>query len=43
MVKMVLALLKMEVKEDISAAIITDIIRPRSPGNRSVASLRTPK
>lgn len=37
MVKMVLALLKMEVKEDISAAIITDIIRPRSPGNRSVA------
>lgn len=30
-VKMVLALLKMEVREDIRAAIITAIINPRSP------------
>lgn len=30
-VKMVLALLKMEVREDMRAAIITAIIRPRSP------------
>jgi len=41
MVKMVLALLKMEVREDMRAAIITDIIRPLSPGNRSsTAALR---
>lgn len=32
MVKMVLELLKMEVREDMRAAIITAIIRPRSPG-----------
>lgn len=32
MVKMVLALLKMEVREDMSAATITAIMRPRSPG-----------
>lgn len=31
MVKMVLELLKMDVREDMRAAIITDIIRPRSP------------
>lgn len=31
MVKMVLALLKMEVSEDMRAAIITDIIRPLNP------------
>lgn len=31
MVKMVLALLKMEVREDMRAAIITAIIKPRSP------------
>lgn len=31
MVKMVLELLKMEVKEDMRAAIITAIISPRSP------------
>lgn len=34
MVKMVLALLKMEVREDMRAAIITAIIKPRSPGRR---------
>lgn len=34
MVKMVLALLKMEVREDMRAAIITAIIKPRSPGSR---------
>lgn len=32
MVKIVLALLKMEVREDMRAAIITAIIKPRSPG-----------
>lgn len=32
--KMVLELLKMEVREDMRAAIITDIIRPLSPGNK---------
>lgn len=32
MVKSVLALLKMEVSEDMRAAIITAIIRPRNPG-----------
>lgn len=32
MVKIVLALLKMEVREDMRAAIITAIINPRSPG-----------
>lgn len=32
MVKMVLALLKIEVREDMRAAIITAIIRPLSPG-----------
>jgi len=32
MVKRVLLLLKMEVREDMSAAISTAIIRPRSPG-----------
>lgn len=32
MVKMVLELLKMEVREDMRAAIITAIIKPRSPG-----------
>lgn len=32
MVKMVLELLKMEVREDMRAAIITAIINPRSPG-----------
>lgn len=31
---MVLELLKMEVREDMRAAIITDIIRPLSPGNK---------
>lgn len=31
MVKMVLELLKMEVREDMRAAIITAIISPRSP------------
>lgn len=34
MVKMVLALLKMEVREDMRAAIITAIIKPRSPGRK---------
>lgn len=34
MVKMVLALLKMEVSEDMRAAIITAIIKPRSPGRK---------
>lgn len=33
MVKMVLELLKMEVSDDMRAAIITAIIRPRRPGN----------
>ena len=32
MVKRVLLLLNMEVRDDMSAAIITAIIRPRSPG-----------
>ena len=32
--KMVLALLKMEVREDVSAATITAIMSPRSPGGR---------
>lgn len=36
MVKRVLLLLKMEVREDMSAAIITAIIRPRSPGEEMV-------
>lgn len=35
MVKRVLLLLNMEVKDDMSAAIITAIIRPRSPGEES--------
>lgn len=35
MVKMVLALLKMEVREDMRAAIITAIIKPRSPGREN--------
>lgn len=44
MVKMVLALLKMDVREDMRAAIITDIIRPLSPRNRrSTAALRNPQ
>lgn len=34
MVKMVLALLKMEVREDMSAATITAIMSPRRPGGR---------
>lgn len=34
MVKMVLALLKMEVREDMSAATITAIMSPRSPGGK---------
>lgn len=34
MVKMVLALLKMEVREDMRAATITAIMSPRSPGGR---------
>lgn len=34
MVKMVLALLKMEVREDMRAATITAIMRPRSPGDK---------
>lgn len=44
MVKMVLALLKMDVREDMRAAIITAIIRPLSPGSRKIcaASLRIP-
>lgn len=36
MVKMVLELLKMEVREDMRAAIITAIISPRSPGTDMV-------
>lgn len=41
---MVLALLKMDVREDMRAAIITAIIRPLSPGSRKIcaASLRIP-
>lgn len=35
MVKIVLELLKMEVKEDMRAAIITAIIKPRSPGREN--------
>lgn len=38
MVKMVLALLKMEVSEDMRAAIITAIIKPRSPGRKDARS-----
>lgn len=34
MVKMVLALLKMEVREDMRAATITAIMSPRSPGGQ---------
>lgn len=39
MVKMVLALLKMEVREDMRAAIITAIIKPRSPGRENTQRL----
>lgn len=35
MVKMVLELLKMEVRDDMRAAIITAIIRPLSPGGNN--------
>lgn len=35
MVKIVLELLKMEVREDMRAAIITAIIKPRNPGRES--------
>lgn len=42
MVKIVLALLKMEVREDMRAAIITAIIKPRSPGRwRKRGDLKT--
>lgn len=39
MVKMVLELLKMDVSEDIRAAIITAIIRPRSPGQDNTVGI----
>lgn len=39
MVKMVLELLKMEVREDMRAAIITAIISPRRPGRENTQRL----
>lgn len=43
MVKMVLELLKMDVSEDMSAAIITAIMRPRSPGDRGDLGFSLPR
>lgn len=41
MVKIVLELLKMEVREDMSAAIITAIIKPLSPGRKDAQKVIT--
>lgn len=43
MVKMVLELLKMDVSEDMSAATITAIMRPRSPGDRGDLGFSLPR